>query len=63
MAGALYVLIIFFMLAALGVLLLGVVSLARGSNPQRSNKLMQYRVLFQALAILVFLIFMLLYRR
>jgi hypothetical protein len=63
MAGALYVLIVFFMLAALGVLLLGIISLARGGNPQRSNKLMQYRVLFQALAILIFLIFMLAYRK
>ncbi len=63
MAGALYVIVVFFMLAALGVLLLGIATLARGGNPQRSNKLMQYRILFQGLAILAFVILMLLFKR
>jgi hypothetical protein len=62
MAGLLYFLIVFFMLGALAVLLLGIATLARGGNPQRSNKLMQYRVLFQALAVLAFLILMLVFR-
>lgn len=63
MSGALYVLVVFFMLAALGVLLLGIVTLARGGNPKRSNTLMQYRILFQGLAILAFLVLMLLFKR
>lgn len=56
-------LVVIFMFGALGVLILGTASLARGSNPRRSNKLMQYRVLLQGLALLVFAIFMLTFRR
>lgn len=51
------------MLATLGVLLVGVVNMAKGNNPQRSNKLMQLRVWMQGLALLLFVIFMLLYHR
>ncbi len=50
------------MLGALGSLGLGLISMARGDNPQRSNKLMRSRVLFQALAILFFALFMMLFR-
>jgi hypothetical protein len=35
------------MLALLGVLGAGVVGLFRGSDPRRSNKLMQYRIMLQ----------------
>jgi len=56
------VLVVIAMLAALGSLGLGLVNMARGDNPQRSNKLMRSRVLFQGLAILFFVIFMLLFR-
>jgi len=57
------VIVVLAMLATLGVLFLGIFSMARGDNPRRSNKLMQMRVLLQGLALLLFAIFMLLYRR
>jgi molybdopterin/thiamine biosynthesis adenylyltransferase len=57
------ILVVLAMLAALGVLAFGVFNMARGNNPQRSQKLMQSRVLLQGLALLLFAIFMLLYRR
>jgi len=43
------------MIAALGVVILGVVNMARTgpAGRQRSNKLMQLRILFQFLAILL----------
>ncbi|HEX9491327.1 MAG TPA: HIG1 domain-containing protein [Stellaceae bacterium] len=37
--------------------------MARGNNPRRSQKLMQSRVLLQGLALLLFALFMLLFRR
>lgn len=47
----------------LGVLLAGVIGLARGGeNPRRSNKLMQWRIIFQASALLLLLILMTLFR-
>ncbi len=57
------IVILLAMLAVLGTLLLGVINMARGGNPRRSNRLMQQRVLLQGLALLLFVIFMLLYRR
>jgi uncharacterized BrkB/YihY/UPF0761 family membrane protein len=51
------------MLAVLGTLLMGIVTMARGGNPRRSNKLMQWRVILQGLALLLFALFMMLYRR
>ncbi|MEP9367749.1 twin transmembrane helix small protein [Xanthobacter sp. VNH20] len=39
-----------------GVLVLGLVNLAAGGSPQRSQKLMQLRVLFQFLAIVLIMI-------
>jgi hypothetical protein len=51
------------MLLTLGVLGLGLISMVRGDSPRRSNKLMQSRVLLQALALVLFAIFMMLYRR
>jgi len=57
------VLVAIAMLAVLGTLAAGVISLARGGNPRRSNKLMQWRVILQGLAVLLFALFMLLYRR
>jgi choline-glycine betaine transporter len=56
-------LVVIAMFAVLGTLALGVISLARGGNPQRSNKLMQSRVLLQMLALLLFAIFMMIFRR
>ena len=57
------VLVVVAMLLTLGTLGLGLASMIKGGNPRRSNKLMQMRVWFQGIAILLFLIFMMLYRR
>jgi hypothetical protein len=56
------ILVVIAMLGALGSLGLGLISMARGNNPHRSNKLMRSRILFHALAILLFALFMLLFR-
>jgi hypothetical protein len=63
MEGFLPILIVLAMLATLGVLLFGIVNMAKGGNPQRSNKLMQLRIWMQGLALLLFVIFMLMYHR
>jgi hypothetical protein len=48
------------MLATLGVLLAGMIGMVRGGgNPARSNRLMQWRVGLQALALALFLLLML----
>jgi len=57
------VLIVVAMLATLGILGLGLLNMARGNSARRSNKLMQSRVLLQGIALLLFLVFMWLYRR
>jgi ABC-type Na+ efflux pump permease subunit len=63
MAHYLPVLVVIAMLATLGVLGLGLFNMARGGNARRSNKLMQSRVLLQGLALLLFILFMWLFRR
>lgn len=50
------------MLATLGVLVAGMVGMARERDPRRSNKLMQWRVLLQGATILLFMILMSLLR-
>jgi hypothetical protein len=51
------------LLATFGVLAAGMVGMARGGgNPRRSNKLMQYRVILQAVTLLLFALLMLLMR-
>ena len=50
------------MLATLGVLLAGTIGLVRDGDPRRSNRLMQWRVILQGLAILLFAIMMSLLR-
>lgn len=62
MRYALPAMVVLAMLATLGTLLLGLVSMAKGGNPQRSNKLMRSRVLLQGAALLLFVIFMMIYR-
>ncbi|MBV9858815.1 MAG: twin transmembrane helix small protein [Alphaproteobacteria bacterium] len=50
-------------LALLGVLVvlgMGVLSVVRGGNPRRSNKLMQARVMFQAVALVLLALLMML---
>jgi hypothetical protein len=62
MHGFLTAMIAILMLATLGVLLAGVVGMVREGDPRRSNKLMQWRVLLQGAAILLFVILMSLLR-
>jgi len=51
--------VILLMLATVGVLFAGIIGLARGGgDPRRSNKLMQWRVLLQAGALLLFALMM-----
>ena len=50
------------MLGTLGTLLVGIVVMGKGGNPQLSNKLMRTRVLLQGAALLFFVLFMLAYR-
>jgi ABC-type Na+ efflux pump permease subunit len=57
------ILVLLAMLGVLGVLALGVFNMARGSNPRRSQKLMQSRVVLQGLALLLFALFMILFRK
>ena len=63
MEYALPIMVVIAMLAVLGTLALGIISLARGGDPKRSNRLMRSRVLLQGLALAFFVLFMLLYRR
>jgi len=56
------VLVVIAMLATLGTLLVGIVVMGKGGNPQLSNKLMRSRVWLQGLALALFVIFMLIYR-
>lgn len=58
------VVIVAAMVAALGALLIGVVSMAKGGefNRKYGNRLMRARVALQGLAILLFIVFMLAYR-
>jgi type II secretory pathway pseudopilin PulG len=63
MSHYLPVLVVLAMLATLSVLGLGLFNMARGGNARRSNKLMQSRVLLQGLALLLFVLFMWLFRR
>jgi hypothetical protein len=62
MHGLLAVLVGILMLATLGVLAVGVVGMLRQGDPRRSNKLMQWRVLLQGAAILLFIVLMSLLR-
>jgi hypothetical protein len=63
MESFLTILIPIAMLATLVVLGFGVVQMIRGGDPRRSNKLMQYRVIFQGLALLLFAILMMVFKR
>lgn len=62
MHGILVALTVLLLLATLGVLLAGTVGMARGMDARRSNKLMQWRVILQGSAILLFVIMMSLLR-
>jgi hypothetical protein len=57
------ILIIILMVATLGVLFAGLISLARpGHDPRRSNRLMRWRVILQGTVILLFMILLSLLR-
>jgi hypothetical protein len=62
MHGFLTVVVGILMLATLGVLIAGVVGMVREGDSRRSNKLMQWRVLLQGAAILLFIMLMSLLR-
>lgn len=61
MTDILLILLIVFMVLALGSLLVGVFAMGKGGdfNKKNSNKLMRYRVLFQGLAIVCFVLYLL----
>jgi hypothetical protein len=47
------------LLGVLGVLGAGVIGVARGGDPVRSNRLMRWRVVLQGVALLIFVLLML----
>ena len=51
------ILIVAAMLSVAGILLWGVITMARGGeyNKKNSNKIMRYRIVFQAAALFIFL--------
>lgn len=59
MATILFILLIIFMVLALGSLLVGVFNMGKGGdfNKKNSNKLMRYRILFQAGAVVCFVLY------
>ena len=65
MSGVLFTLMIIAMIAVVVVLFFGLFSMARGGafNQRNANKLMRWRVALQALAILLFVLFMMLYHQ
>ncbi|MBA4791403.1 MAG: twin transmembrane helix small protein [Pseudomonadota bacterium] len=56
LSWSIYFLIPLALAAVAGVLILGLVNLAAGGSPQRSQKLMQMRVLLQFLAIVIIMV-------
>ena len=60
MSGFLAPLLIFAMIATLGVLFFGIFTMARGGefNKKYSNKIMRARVILQGLALLFFILLM-----
>jgi len=56
------ILLVLAMLGTLAVLGMGVASMLRGGDPRRSNKLMQSRVIMQALALALLAVLMLMAR-
>ena len=65
MDGFVFILLIVAMALTLGVLLLGVFSMARGGEFDRrnANRFMRWRVVMQGIAILLFVIFMMTWHR
>jgi uncharacterized BrkB/YihY/UPF0761 family membrane protein len=65
MSGVLFTLMIIAMIAVVVVLFFGLFSMARGGafNQRNANKLMRWRVALQGVAILLFVLFMMLYHQ
>ena len=58
------VLVVIGMIGTVGTLFAGMIGIARpGSSPKRSNRLMQFRVIFQGATLLLFMLLLLLLRR
>ncbi len=53
MRAALSFFLVLVMAGVLAVLVLGVIGVAKGGDPRRSNQLMRWRVVLQAIALLV----------
>lgn len=62
MAGTANWMLALIMVAVLAILGLGVLNMARGGTPQRSQKLMRWRVVLQALALILVMAILLLGR-
>ena len=60
MTTFLMILLVLAMLGVLGILGMGMVTMVRGGDPRRSNKLMQSRVAMQALALVLLALLMML---
>jgi hypothetical protein len=60
-----YILLLLAMLAVLGVLFWGILTMARGGeyNVKWSNKIMRYRVILQGIALLIFVMVLLISSR
>ena len=56
-----YILLMLSMMAVLGVLLWGILTMARGGeyNAKWSNKIMRYRVVLQGIALVIFIVVLL----
>jgi len=65
MSGVLFTVLIIAMVAVVGVLFFGLFTMARGGayNQRNANKLMRWRVALQGVAILLFVLFMMLYHQ
>ena len=57
------ILLILALIGVLGILGAGLVTVVRGGNPRRSNKLMQARVVMQGIALLLLALLMMLHSR
>jgi hypothetical protein len=57
------ILLILALIGVLGILGAGLVTVVRGGNPRRSNKLMQARVVMQGIALVLLALLMMLHSR
>lgn len=63
MITILTVLVVIGMVGTVGILFAGMIGITRpGSSPTRSNKLMQWRVIFQGVTLVLFALLLLLWR-